>query len=146
LPGTLRFRIDKAGKPGHLIMTNMTYQFNIGVDMAKQKIDVSFGDQRVASFENNPAGFKLLLREIKDRPQTRVAMEATGGYEKPLAHFLQGQGIAVSVVNAKRARDYAKALGRLAKNDVIDAKVIRLFADAVNPKLLPTASDTPAST
>ena len=123
-------------------MTNITYHFNIGVDVAKQKIDVSFNDQRVASFENNLAGFKLLLKEIKDKSQTRVVMEATGGYEKPLAHFLQAQGVAVSIVNAKRVRDYAKALGRLAKNDVIDAKVIRLFADAVNPKLLPTASDT----
>lgn len=123
-------------------MTNKTYNLNIGVDISKQKIDVSFNDQRVVSFENNPAGFKLLLKEIKDKPQTRVVMEATGGYERPLAHFLQGQGVAVSIVNAKRVRDYAKALGRLAKNDMIDAEVIRLFADAVNPKLLPTASDT----
>ena len=123
-------------------MTNITYQFNIGIDIAKQKFDVSFSDQKVASFENNLAGFKLLLKEIKDKSQTRVVMEATGGYEKPLAHFLQTQGVAVSIVNAKRVRDYAKALGRLAKNDVIDAQVIRLFADAVNPKLLPTASET----
>ncbi len=123
-------------------MTNITYQFNIGIDIAKQKFDVSFSDQKVASFENNLAGFKLLLKEIKDKSQTRVVMEATGGYEKPLAHFLQAQGVAVSIVNAKRVRDYAKAPGRLAKNDVIDAQVIRLFADAVNPKLLPTASET----
>jgi transposase len=122
-------------------MTNITYQFNIGVDIAKQKFDVSFSDQGVASFENNPTGFKLLLKEIKIKSQTRVVMEATGGYEKPLAQFLQSQGVAVSIVNAKRVRDYAKALGKLAKNDVIDAKVIRLFADAVNPKLLSTASD-----
>ena len=123
-------------------MTNITYQFNIGVDIAKQKFDVSFSDQKIASYENNLAGFKRLLQEIKDKPQTRIVMEATGGYEKPLAHFLQGQGVAVSIVNAKRVRDYAKALGLLAKNDVIDAKVIRMFADAVNPKLLPTVSDT----
>ena len=123
-------------------MTTITYQFNIGVDIAKQKFDVSISDQKIASYENNLAGFKRLLQEIKDKPQTRIAMEATGGYEKPLAHFLQGQGVAVSIVNAKRVRDYAKALGLLAKNDVIDAKVIRMFADAVNPKLLPTVSDT----
>ena len=49
-------------------MTNITYQFNIGVDIAKQKLDVSFSDQRVASFENNLAGFKLLLKEIKQIP------------------------------------------------------------------------------
>jgi transposase len=123
-------------------MTNITYQFNIGVDVAKQKLDVSFSDQRVVSFENNLSGFKLLLKEIENKSQTRVVMEATGGYEKPLAHFLQDQGVAVSIVNAKRVRDYAKALGLLAKNDVIDAKVIRMFADAVNPKLLPAANDT----
>ena len=96
-------------------MTNITYHFNIGVDVAKQKIDVSFNDQRVAFFENSLAGFKLLLKEITDKSQTRVVMEATGGYEKPLAHFLQDQGVAVSIVNAKRVRDYAKALGLLAK-------------------------------
>jgi transposase len=123
-------------------MTNKTYQFNIGVDIAKHKLDVSFSDQRVVSFENNQSAFKLLLKEIENKSQIRVVMEATGGYEKPLAHFLQGQGVAVSIVNAKRVRDYAKALGLLAKNDVIDAKVIRLFADAVNPKLLSAASDT----
>lgn len=124
------------------MMTNNTYQFNIGIDIAKQKFDVSFSDDKSASFDNTPAGFQLLLKAIKDKSQTRIVMEATGGYEKPLAHFLQAQGVAVSIVNAKRVRDYAKALGRLAKNDVIDAKVIRLFADAVNPKLLPTASKT----
>ena len=123
-------------------MTNKTYQFNIGVDIAKHKLDVSFSDQRVVSFENNQSGFKLLLNEIENKSQTRVVMEATGGYEKPLAHFLQDHGVAVSIINAKRVRDYAKALGLLAKNDVIDAKVIRMFADAVNPKLLPAANDT----
>jgi transposase len=123
-------------------MTNKTDYFNIGVDIAKQKFDVSFSDQRVACFENNLVGFKLLLKEIQSQYQTRVVMEATGGYEKPLAHFLQSQGVAVSIVNAKRVRDYAKALGILAKNDRLDADVIRQFADAVNPKLLSTASET----
>jgi transposase len=64
-------------------------------------------------------------------------MEATGGYEQPLAAFLQTRGIDVSIVNPKRVRDYAKALGRLAKTDTIDAHVIRLFADTVNPLVMP---------
>lgn len=123
-------------------MTNKTYSFNVGVDISKQKLDVSFSDQKTASFENNFAGFKQLLKELKNKSQTRVVMEATGGYEKPLALFLQSQGIAVSIVNAKRVRDYAKALGRLAKNDRLDAEVIRLFAEAVNPQVLATSSDT----
>ena len=123
-------------------MTNKTYHFNIGVDIAKQKFDVSFGDQRMASFENNLDGFKRLLKELKNKSETRVVMEATGGYEKPLAQFLQSQGIAVSIVNAKRVRDYAKALGRLAKNDRLDAQVIRLFAEAVDPSIMAIVSDT----
>lgn len=117
-------------------MTNKTNYINVGVDVSKQKLDVSFDGQSPASFENNAAGFKRLLAAIKGKAGTRVVMEATGGYEKPLAHFLQREGIAVSVVNAKRVRDYAKALGRLAKNDSIDARVIRLFADAVDPQVL----------
>ena len=48
-------------------MTNITYQFNIGIDIAKQKFDVSFSDQKVVSFENNLDGFKQLLKEIKDK-------------------------------------------------------------------------------
>jgi len=126
-------------------MTHKTPSINVGVDVAKQKLDVSFDGQNTVSFENNLTGFKLLLKALENKSGARVVMEATGGYEKPLVHFLQGQGVAVSVVNAKRVRDYAKALGRLAKNDNIDAQVIRLFADAVNPKTLQTASDTQQS-
>jgi transposase len=126
-------------------MTNKTNYINVGVDVAKQKLDVSFDGQGTVSFENNLTGFKLLLKALENKSGARVVMEATGGYEKPLVHFLQGQGVAVSVVNAKRVRDYAKALGRLAKNDSIDAQVIRLFADAVNPQAMQTTSDTQQS-
>lgn len=114
----------------------------MGVDISKLKLDVSISAQKTFSFENNLEGFKRLLKELKNKSETRVVMEATGGYEKPLAHFLRGQGIAVSIVNAKRVRDYAKALGKLAKNDRIDAEVIRLFAEAVNPQVIATASAT----
>lgn len=121
-------------------MTNKTFLFNVGVDISKLKLDVAFSAQQVASFDNNQEGFNRLLKELKNKSETRVVMEATGGYEKPLAQFLQSQGIAVSIVNAKRVRDYAKALGKLAKNDRIDAEVIRLFAEAVNPNVTATAS------
>ena len=58
------------------------------------------------------------------------------GYEKPLSIFLLARGIAVCIVNAKRVRDYAKAIGRHAKNDRIDAQVIRLYAEMAQPKQL----------
>ncbi len=127
----LRFRIYKAEKLGTLIMTNISYTFNIGIDISKKKLDISFSDNETASYDNDLKGFKQLLKQISDKEGTRVAMEATGGYERPLVQFLQDKGIAVSVVNAKRVRDYAKVLGKLAKTDKIDSHVIRLFAGAL---------------
>ena len=133
MPGTLRFRIYKAEELGTLIMTNIKYTFNIGIDISKKKLDISFNANETASYDNNLTGFKQLLKQIVNKKTTRVVMEATGGYERPLVSFLQEHGIAVSVVNAKRVRDYAKALGKLAKTDKIDSHVIRLFAAAINP-------------
>jgi len=114
-------------------MAKIAYQFNIGIDVSKQKLDVSYNDKKIAVFDNTPQGFKQLLKSITNKQNTRIVMEATGGYERPLAHFLQDQNIAVSIVNAKRVRDFAKALGRLAKTDEIDSHVIRLFAETINP-------------
>ena len=90
-------------------MTNKTYLINVGVDISKLKLDVALSDQQAASFDNNQKGFECFLKALKNQSETRVVMEATGGYEKPLARFLHSQGIAVSIVNAKRVRDYAKA-------------------------------------
>ncbi len=117
-------------------MTKIDYKFNIGIDVSKQKLDVSFNDKEIAIFENNEQGFKQLLKLIKNKENTRIVMEATGGYERPLAYFFQDRSIAVSVVNAKRVRDFAKALGKLAKTDEIDSHVIRLFAEAINPQVM----------
>ena len=61
-------------------------------------------------------------------------MEATGGYERKLVSFLQSKEIAVAVVNAKRVRDYANSMGAYAKNDRIDAQMIRHYGQAAYPK------------
>jgi len=128
-----------------MIMTNLTYTFNIGIDISKKTLDVSFNAKKTASYPNDLKGFKQLLNAISDKNMTRVAMEATGGYERPLVKFLQEKGVAVSVVNAKRVRDYAKALGKLAKTDKIDSHVIRLFSDAINPEITKKQSDSQQS-
>ncbi len=73
--------------------------------------------------------------------EVHFVMEATGGYERKFARFLLSKSISVSVVNAKRVRDYAKAMGKLAKNDAIDAQVIRAFAKAINLVFLEEKSD-----
>lgn len=108
----------------------------IGVDVAKKKLDIALDDNHFVTIDNNESAFKLFLSEIKEPLSTiHIVMEASGGYEKRFAYYLQSQGVLVSVVNAKRVRDYAKAMGRLAKNDTIDAQVIRAFSYAI--KLIP---------
>jgi transposase len=126
-------------------MTKIAYQFNIGIDVSKQKLDVSYNDKEIAVFDNTPKGLKQLVKSIKNKKRTRIVMEATGGYERPLAHFLQDQNIAVSIVNAKRVRDFAKALGWLAKTDEIDSHVIRLFAQTINPHVTEPRSESQQS-
>jgi len=126
-------------------MTNISYTFNIGIDISKKKLDISFSDNKTTSYDNDLNGFKQLLKQIQDKGRTRIAMEATGGYERPLVRFLQEKCIAVSVVNAKRVRDYAKALGKLAKTDKIDSHVIRLFAEAINPNVTEQLSESQQS-
>jgi len=117
----------------------------MGVDISKKRLDVSYNANETAFYANDLQGFKKLLNSISDKKVTRVAMEATGGYERPLVQFLQEKGVAVSVVNAKRVRDYAKALGKLAKTDKIDSHVIRLFSEAINPKITEKLSDSQQS-
>jgi transposase len=115
-------------------MTNPIKLKMIGVDVAKLKLDISMPDNQAVVIDNNEAGFKQLLKTIPPIQTVCFVMEATGGYEKGLANFLLSQGAAVSIVNAKRVRDYAKAIGQHAKNDRIDAKVIRDYAEMAQPK------------
>ncbi len=106
----------------------------IGVDVAKQKLDVSVDDDTVLTIDNNEESFKNLLKLIPDSGAVCFVMEATGGYERKLVAFLQAREIAVAVVNPKRVRDYANAMGAYAKNDRIDADMIRHYAQAAYDK------------
>ena len=103
----------------------------IGVDVAKHKLDIAFGDNDFVTIDNHEQAFIDLLTTL-DRPLNEYLfiMEATGGYEKALQNFLLERSIKVAIVNPKRVRDYARAMGKLAKNDKIDAQVIRDFAKA----------------
>jgi len=102
----------------------------IGIDVAKAHLDVAVsGWKEVRNFSNDPAGHGQIIAWIKSgkiRPDV-ICMEATGGYEKPLAVALQAEGFPVAVVNPKRARDYAKGIGLLAKTDKVDAMLLVRF-------------------
>lgn len=97
----------------------------IGIDVSKPRLDLAVHGQPVAqSFANTPEGIGALIALVSMYPQARVMVEATGGFEQAVLKALAAQGVWVCLVNPRQARDFAKATGRLAKTDAIDAKVL----------------------
>ena len=70
-----------------------------------------------------------------------MVLEATGGFELTVAAALAGAGLPLAVVNPRQIRDFARATGRLAKTDALDAEVIALFAEAIRPEPRPLAGE-----
>lgn len=96
----------------------------VGIDVAKAKVDVAStpSSTPIGTFDNEPEGHSLLVGRLESLRPDLIVMEATGGYEHALACALQAAGFAVAVINPRQARDFARAMGYLAKTDVIDAK------------------------
>ena len=114
----------------------------LGVDIAKQKIDVFFlSNASHAVYSNDNKGFKALLKRLKKlKAKAKIVMEASGGYERDLFDFFTNLGYTCSIVNPKRIRDFAKGIGLLAKTDKIDAMAIAKYAQAVDPRPTPAPS------
>jgi transposase len=107
----------------------MTEPVHVGIDVAKDTLEVAFGSEAATrSFTNDDDGHEALMKALSAHPVELIVMEATGGYEAPCACALQAAGFAVAVVNARQARDFAKAMGYLAKTDCIDARVLAALA------------------
>jgi len=114
-------------------MNNIKYNCYIGIDVSKKSLDIAIEGRKVFQVENSIPGYKVFFKQIPKDGSVLVVMEASGGYERHATRWLTEQGISVSVVNAKRVRDYAKAAGRLAKTDVIDAGIIMQYGQIFNP-------------
>jgi transposase len=74
---------------------------------------------------------------IPDSPVALVVLEATGGFEASVAAALAAAGLTLCIVNPRQIRDFARAMGRLAKTDTLDAEVIALFAERIRPPARP---------
>ena len=110
----------------------------VGIDVSKTALDVHLRpDATARRFDNTPAGIAALLEWVTPLAPTLVVLEATGGYENAAVAALALQGLPVSLVNPKRVRDFARAVGRLAKTDALDAGVLAEFADKVRPPVRP---------
>ena len=106
----------------------------IGIDVSKAKLDVHvLNEKRDIQFENSAAGIKECVNVCQKVKPELIVMEATGGYEYLTAAKLSIEGLPIAVVNPRRVRDYARAIGMTAKTDKIDAKVIALFAANCQP-------------
>lgn len=106
----------------------------IGIDVSKEWLDIAWSDARTGQRrENQPTAVAELARELAAQPPTLIVLEATGGYERLVVASLLAAGLPVAVVNPRQARDFAKATGRLAKTDALDAQSLALFAQAVRP-------------
>jgi transposase len=110
----------------------MTESF-VGIDVAKEWFDVQVLDGPSERFTNDRTGHERLIGWLAGRTLGGVVLEATGGYERWLVAALTMAGLPTAVVNPRQVRDFAKALGRLAKTDAIDADVLARFAQAVRP-------------
>jgi transposase len=116
-------------------MTINSEKCYIGIDVSKPILDLYIlPSKKYMQFDNTPKGIDKLIKKLAVLPIASIVMEATGGYEKPLAKALQEREFSVSVVNPRMIRDFAKALNQLAKTDRIDAQVIALFAQKLEPK------------
>lgn len=107
----------------------------VGIDVSKARLDVAVRPSgEVWQLSNDEAGFATLVGKLKPLEPRLVVMEATGGYQAPLAAALTVAGIAVAVVNPRQVRDFGRATGQLAKTDALDAEIIARFGEALKPE------------
>lgn len=101
----------------------------IGIDVSSQTLEVASSSQaKTWQVANDAAGIEQLLSQALALAPALVVLEATGGYEFEAACALQAAGLAVAVVNPRTARDFARAMGALAKTDALDARMLAAFA------------------
>jgi transposase len=110
----------------------------IGIDVAKRTLDVcAYPQAESQTFPFDPVGLQKLIAWLDSFDVQLVCFEATGGLERPLRAALYERGLLLSLVNPRQIRDFARALNRLAKTDRLDAQVIALFAERMNPRPTP---------
>jgi len=110
----------------------------VGIDVSKAQLDVAIRPSaQILSVTNDKAGIKILIKQLKKLRPHLVVLESTGGLERQVISALLSAEIAVSMVNPRHVRDFAKSIGQLAKTDRIDAAVIAHYAEAVRPAVRP---------
>ena len=106
-----------------------------GIDVAADRLDVAVRPGGPAwAAANDPAGQAAVAARLAALGPAPVVLEASGGYERPVAAELAARADPVAVVNPRQVRDFGKAVGQLAKTDALDAALLARFAEAVRPE------------
>ncbi|MDP9409466.1 MAG: IS110 family transposase [Actinomycetota bacterium] len=114
----------------------------VGIDVSKARLDVAERPTGECwSVANDHEGIDALLTRISGSAPSMVVLESSGGYERPVVATLAAAGIPVAVVNPRQVRDFARATGKLAKTDKLDARALAHFAEAVRPEVRPVPDE-----
>ena len=106
----------------------------VGIDVSKARLDVAEFGGHVWQEGNTPDGIAHLVHRMQEMQPELIVVEATGGYQRSVVDALFHAGLCVAVVNPARVRQFARACGLLAKTDKLDAQVLAVFGQRVQPK------------
>jgi len=110
----------------------------IGIDVSKDKLDVAVRPTETSmTFSNDEDGISFLVNFVKSLSPSLIVLEASGGLETAAVGALAIESLPVVVINPRQMRDFAKATGKLAKTDAIDARTIARFAELLQPEVRP---------
>ena len=124
-----------------------TSNLSVGIDVSKASLDVAASvpapgvPPKPCQFTNDRHGHALLIKWCTKHAPARIVMEATGGYERPVATALHKAGLPVIVINPSRSHAFARCAGIHAKTDAVDARMLARFAEAIQPPEREFASD-----
>jgi transposase len=114
----------------------------IGIDVSKATLDVYIRPiGKALKVANTESEISILVEQLKLYDLNLIVIEATGGLETELIIQLQAALLPVALINPRQGRDFAKATGKLAKTDAIDAQILAHFGEAMKPKLLAIESE-----
>src|SRR5215216_218487 len=107
----------------------------VGIDVSKDRLDVAvLGEEQGWQVDNTQEGIAKLVQQMQEACPELIVVEATGGYQRAVVEALFRAGLSVAVVNPARVRQFARACGLLAKTDKLDAQVLAVFGQRVQPK------------
>jgi len=108
----------------------------VGIDVSKAHLDVAVhGQSEVRRVSNDDAGIAKLVSDLAELAPALVVLEATGGFEMPVAGALAAAQVPLVIANPRQTRDFARSTGQLSKTDAIDAQGLALFAARVRPEV-----------